>query len=153
MRQEAYNCLGEPLNFVAGHAEFLPIQSSSMQTVHMRSMLDHVQIVDLCLIEARRVLKPGGELIVGITIEGRPYGKSGIDLRPQVLLKNLAKKILASLGFSRFKDEHVWHPTYRNLEKVITDAGFKIEKIYWQPVWQGQVVYVGARLNSSKPLQ
>jgi ubiquinone/menaquinone biosynthesis C-methylase UbiE len=145
MRRKAYNCLNTPLNFIAGLAEFLPVQSNTIQTVHMRSMLDHVQVVDLCLLEAKRVLQPGGQLIVGITIEGRPYGKSGVDLRPYVLVKNLTKKFLAGIGFSRYKDEHVWHPTFSNLQKVISDAGFEIEKIFWQPVWDGKVVYIGAR--------
>lgn len=146
-RKLAYSCLSRPLNFVGGVAEFLPIKSGSMQTVHMRSMLDHVQVVDLCLLEAKRVLRSDGLLLIGITIEGRPYGKEGIDLRPSVLLKNTVKKILATVGFVRFKDEHVWHPTFKNLTKVIKDAGFVIENVYWQPAWEGKVVYVGARID------
>ena len=146
-RREAYRCLGEPLNFISGLAEFLPIRTNSFQTVHMRSMLDHVQIVDLCLLEARRVLRPGGLLLVGISIEGRPYGKQGIDLRPKVLFKNTVKAILVRIGFERYRDEHVWHPTFENLKKVITDAGFEIEDIYWQPAWEGKVVYIGARID------
>jgi ubiquinone/menaquinone biosynthesis C-methylase UbiE len=148
-RGEAYRCLSEPLNFVSGLAEFLPIQTGSFQTVHMRSMLDHVQIVDLCLLEARRVLKPGGQLLVGISIEGRPFGQLGIDLRPKVLIKNSLKSILARIGFDRYRDEHVWHPTFENLRKVIIDAGFTIEDIYWQPAWQGKVVYIGARVKTA----
>lgn len=144
-RIAAYQCLKEPLNFVAGLAEFLPIQSNTFQTVHMRSMLDHVQVVDLCLLEAKRVLVTGGLLIVGITIEGRPYGKQGFDIRPHVVAKNLIKSFLGRIGISRFKDEHVWHPTYKNLIKVLVDAGFEIETIYWQPAWKGKVVFVGAR--------
>ncbi len=147
-RSEAYRCLSEPLNFVSGLAEFLPIQTASFQTVHMRSMLDHVQIVDLCLLEARRVLKPGGQLIVGISIEGRPFGKPGLDLRPKVLAKNSVKSILAKIGFDRYRDEHVWHPTFENLKKVIMDADFIIEDIFWQPAWQGKVVYICARVKT-----
>lgn len=148
-REEAYSCLSEPLNFVSGLAEFLPIQTASFQTVHMRSMLDHVQIVDLCLLEARRVLKPGGQLIVGISIEGRPFGRQGMDLRPKVLLKNSVKSVLAKIGFDRYRDEHVWHPTFENLKKVISDAGFNIENVYWQPAWEGKVVYIGARVKTA----
>jgi SAM-dependent methyltransferase len=148
-RVEAYRCLSEPLNFVSGLAEFLPIQTGSFQTVHMRSMLDHVQIADLCLLEARRVLKPGGQLIVGISIEGRPFGRPGNDWRPKVLLKNTAKSILSRVGFDRYRDEHVWHPTFKNLEKIIIDAGFNVETIYWQPAWQGKVVYIGARVKTA----
>jgi ubiquinone/menaquinone biosynthesis C-methylase UbiE len=148
-RKEAYRCLSEPLNFVSGLAEFLPIQTGSFQTVHMRSMLDHVQIVDLCLLEARRVIKPGGLLLVGISIEGRPFGKQGLDLRPKILLKNIVKGILARIGLDRYRDEHVWHPTFENLKKVIIDAGFEIENIYWQPAWKGKVVYIGARAETA----
>jgi len=144
-RQRDYKCLSRPLNFVAGVAEFLPIQSNSFETVHMRSMLDHVQIVDLCLLEAKRVLRSNGLLIIGVSIEGRPYGKSGKDLRFSILSKKIIKSLLILIGFKRFKDEHVWHPTYENLIKVITDNGFRINKIYWQPSWKGKVVYISAR--------
>jgi ubiquinone/menaquinone biosynthesis C-methylase UbiE len=144
-RKSAYKCLDKPLNFVAALAEFLPIQSNSVKTVHMRSMLDHVQVVDLCLLEAKRVLVDNGTLIVGITIEGKPYGASGVVLRPLEVLKTILKRTLATVGFKRFKDEHVWHPTYSNLIKVITDAGFTVGDVYWQPVWKGKVVYVTAK--------
>lgn len=144
-RKKAYKCLNEPLNFIASLAEFLPIQSNSVKTVHMRSMLDHVQVVDLCLLEAKRVLTVDGTLIVGITIEGKPFGGIGVDLRPLELLKTSLKRMLTVLGFDRYKDEHVWHPTYQNLIKVITDAGFTISDVYWQPFWKGKVVYVSAK--------
>jgi hypothetical protein len=108
-------------------------------------MLDHVQIVDLCLLEAKRVLRSNGMLIIGVSIEGRPYGKSGKDLRFSILSKKIIKSLLILIGFKRFKDEHVWHPTYENLIKVITDNGFRINKIYWQPSWKGKVVYISAR--------
>ena len=34
----------------------------SVDTVHMRSMLDHVQVPDLAILEAHRVLKKNGQL-------------------------------------------------------------------------------------------
>lgn len=146
-RKDAYACLKRPLNFVSGLAEFLPIQTNSISTVHMRSMLDHVQVVDLCMLEAKRVLRPDGMLIIGITIEGRPYGRKGIDFRPSYMAKTIIKFILVKAGMKRYKDEHVWHPTFSNLQKVILDAGFSIENIYWQPAWKGKVVYIGASVK------
>lgn len=143
-RINSYKCLEQPLNFIAGVAEFLPIQTASVQTVHMRSMLDHVQIVDLCLLEAKRVLMPGGKLIIGITIEGKPFGKSGRDYRPLHILKKLVKTLLVMCGVKRYKDKHVWHPTYNNLLQALKDAEFTITQVFWQPAWKGKVLYVSA---------
>lgn len=57
-----YNCLNAPLNFIGATAEFQPFVSGAFDWVHMRSMLDHVQVVDLALIEANRVLKADGKI-------------------------------------------------------------------------------------------
>jgi len=109
-------------------------------------MLDHVQIVDLCLLAAKRVLMPGGKLIIGITIEGRPYGKQGVDLG----LLHTVKKITRSLrAVKRYRDHHVWHPTYNNLLKVLKDAGFVVTQTFWQPAWKGGVLYVEAKCASN----
>jgi ubiquinone/menaquinone biosynthesis C-methylase UbiE len=147
-RIKSYKCLEQPLNFIAGVAEFLPIQTASVRTVHMRSMLDHVQIVDLCLLEAKRVLMPKGKLIIGITIEGQPYGKIGRDLGLFHAIKKITKTLLTFLGVKRYRDAHVWHPTYSNLMKILADSGFVIIQEFWQPAWKGRVLYVEAKCES-----
>jgi SAM-dependent methyltransferase len=147
-RINSYKCLEQPLNFIAGVAEFLPIQTASVRTVHMRSMLDHVQIVDLCLLEAKRVLMPGGKLIIGITIEGQPYGKMGIDLGLLHAIKKITKTLLTLIGVERYRDHHVWHPTYSNLMKILAVAGFVVVQTFWQPAWKGRVLYVEAKCDS-----
>lgn len=138
---EAYKCISERLNFVGGLAEFLPFQAESFDYVHMRSMLDHVQVPDLALMEACRVLKPKGLLLVGMSVAG---GKSG--KRPPIrLLKDSVLELFELVGIEKYKDFHSWHPTYKNLVKLITDNGFKVIDSYWQPYWKDQVVYVLAQ--------
>jgi ubiquinone/menaquinone biosynthesis C-methylase UbiE len=125
-------------------AEFLPIISNSVGTVHMRSMLDHVQIPDLALIEAYRVLQSGGQLIIGMSIEGAPYGES--YTKPQIIKLKFAK-LLGKLGVKRFSvthDHHTWHPTLVNLRKLIEDNGFLINEQFWQERWRGRVVFISA---------
>lgn len=140
-RLEAYSCLGSPLNFVAATAEFLPFVTGSFDWVHMRSMLDHVQVPDLVLLEARRVLRPGGRVLIGLYVEG---GKSGtITLGRR--LKNAVKGTLEWMGVERWKDHHVWHPTYGGLLTLISDNGLLVEDTYWQPHWNDTVCYVCAR--------
>ena len=137
-RKEAYTCLSRPLNFISALAEFIPFQEDSFDWVHMRSMLDHVQVPDLALKEAYRVLKPDGKLLVGLYVEG---GKSG--RKPMVhLIKDVIREVLGWFRINRFKDFHTWHPTYVNLLKLITDNGFEVQDSYWQPYWKDQVVYV-----------
>ena len=137
-RKEAYKCLSKPLNFIGALAEFIPFQEEVFDWVHMRSMLDHVQVPDLALKEVHRVLKPDGKLLVGLYVEG---GKSG--RKPFIrFTKDVIRETLGLMGINRFKDHHTWHPTYVNLLKLITDNGFEVQDSYWQPYWKDQVVYV-----------
>ncbi len=143
---EAYTCLSWPLNFISATAEFLPFLSSSFDWVHMRSMLDHVQVPDIALLEAMRVLKPNGRVLIGLYVEG---GKSGV-ISVKQKLKDAIKHGLEHIGIDRWKDHHVWHPTYKGLIKLIEDNGFIVEDVYWQPHWNDQVCYVCARKAVSK---
>lgn len=140
-RRRAYKCLNEPVNFIAANAEFIPFVSNSFDWVHMRSMLDHVQMPDLALLEASRVLKPNGRILIGLYVDG---GKTGI-ISFKRRLKDTVKFLLVSLGINRWKDHHIWHPTYSSLLKLIDDNGFEIEDTFWQPQWQDNVCYVAAR--------
>jgi len=137
-KKEAYTSLKGGLNFISGMAEFLPFLNNSFDWVHMRSMLDHVQVPDLALIEAHRVLKINGCLLVGLSVEG---GESGRLSLFEFLKENL-KKILTLIGIDRFRDMHTWHPSYKNLLKLIESNGFVISDVYWQPYWRGRVVYI-----------
>lgn len=140
-RKAAYSCLNRPLNFVAATAEFQPFLAESFDWVHMRSMLDHVQVPDLALLEAKRVLRPGGRVLIGLYVEG---GKSGVVPMAQ-RIKDSIKVGLEFVGVDRWKDHHVWHPTFKNLLKLITDNGFAVEDTYWQPRWKDNVCYVCAK--------
>lgn len=140
-RKNAYSCLNRPLNFIAATAEFLPFVANSFDWVHMRSMLDHVQVPDLALLEARRVLQPDGRVLIGLYVEG---GKQGV-VPPLRRIRDAIKVSLSIIGIKRWKDHHVWHPTYKALVQLLTDNGFHIEDIYWQPRWKDSVCYVCAR--------
>lgn len=140
-RRDAYACLNRPLNFIGATAEFLPFLPDSFDWVHMRSMLDHVQVPDLALLEAKRVLRMGGHILVGLYVEG---GKAGrVEVKQRV--KDKVKAILGGLGIDRWIDHHVWHPTFESLTKLVRDNGFEIVDTYWQPQWQDTVCYVCAR--------
>lgn len=137
-KYKAYSCLARPLNFIAGNAEFLPIQSNTVDFINMRSMLDHVQIPDLALIEARRVLRSNGKLLIGLLLERGPDDKFTI----LEWLKHEIKELLGNIGITRYKDHHVWHPTYANLTSIVEENGFNIDEVFWQPGWNNKVIYL-----------
>ena len=139
-----YPCLSERLNFIAGCAEFLPFQAQCFDWVHMRSMLDHVHSPDLALMEARRVLKLGGKLVIGLYVDGGKTGLRTLDRQ----LKEIVRPILTTIGFKQFKDHHLFHPTLKNLKKIVIDNGFKIDDIYWQPGWRDTVCYITAAVTA-----
>jgi SAM-dependent methyltransferase len=133
---EIFGCLKEPCNFVACHAEHLPFKSASFDTVHMRSVIDHFLDPALALIEARRVLRRGGKLIVGLYVEGGRRGR----MTPIESAKEMVKRALPFLD----RDHHVWHPTYRELVELIGAAGFSISKVHWQAGTNDRVCYIEA---------
>lgn len=138
---KAYPFLLEPVNFIGCDAEFLPFKSAFFQTVHLRSVIDHFLSPELALNEAYRVLRADGALIVGLFVQGGKQGKPEI----KSLAKNILRKALVAAGMNRFKDHHVWHPTYKELTQLISYCGFTIEKVHWQKGYNDTVCYVCAR--------
>ncbi|MCH9054834.1 hypothetical protein L5220_02675 [Synechococcus sp. PCC 6716] len=96
------------------------------------------------MLEANRVLKKGGRVLVGLYVEG---GRSGVATLKQ-RAKSWIKASLSFVGIQRWKDHHLWHPTYKELLKLITDNGFIVEDTYWQPYWNDMVCYVCAIKSS-----
>lgn len=107
----------------------------------MRSVIDHFLNPELALNEAYRVLRTDGALIVGLFVYGGKRGKPAIVPR----FKKFAREILSALGIEKFKDHHVWHPTYGQLTDLISECGFRIEKVYWQKGYNDTVCYIRAR--------
>jgi SAM-dependent methyltransferase len=137
---EAFPCLQNPVNFICTFAEHLPFANASFDTAHMRSCIDHFYNPELALLEAQRVLKVGAQLIVGLYVEGGRLGKR----TPQEQAKEGARFVL-SLVTNRYKDHHVWHPTYVELCGLIERTGFHIETTYWQRAFIDRVCYIKAR--------
>ncbi len=135
---KTYPFLLEPVNFVCCDAEFLPFRSCCFQTVHMRSVVDHFLNPELAFHEAYRVLRSGGSLIVGLFVEGGRTGQIGAMRRA----KELAKAALPLVGVKRFEDHHIWHPTYDQLTRLVSDCGFEISSVRWQEGYAGGVCYI-----------
>lgn len=145
----AYPELAEPCNFVRGMAERLPVAARSFDTVHMRSVLDHFADPLLALIDARRVLRDEGQLILGLHVTG---GASSLSTQrsplPRVIKKVRDEGLAAAFRAAMLRlvrpehDHHLWHPTYEELIELVEAVGFSIGKVHWQKPPNDHVVYI-----------
>lgn len=131
---------------IRGFAEFLPFADASFDFVHMRSCIDHFANPKLALMEAFRVLRRGGRLVVGISLEGSYK-------RDQAGLKGLVKRMASKSPALRHMidivkhDHHMFHPTRDSLGELIEGNGFKIEKEVWQQAYHNVIYLQAARLD------
>ena len=132
---KVYPCINDRYNFVCAYAEHLPFASKSFDVVHMRSCIDHFLNPALAMNEAYRVLDTNGSIVIGMYVEG---GKTG----RQNLIKDFIRDALGSMGIERYKDYHVWHPSYAELVDLIEESGFSISKEVWQDGYSDTVVYL-----------
>jgi len=114
--------LASPLNLVGGFGEFLPFRDGCFDTVNMRSCLDHFFNPEVALLEAYRVLKKNGKLIIGVSIE-----KGSLKAK----LKEIVRPII-SIFCHRYRKQHLSHFSYEAMIKVCKLCGFELDKEIWQ---------------------
>ncbi len=125
---------------IPGVAEKLPFVNRSFDTVHMRSCIDHFADPQTALLEARRVLKGSGKLVIGTSLE-HAIKLTGNAFRDGV--KKLVKCSLIGDIYERLFDHHMFHPTEKSMKGLLLKSGFRINKLIWQ---QGyfNVIYIEA---------
>ncbi len=145
----AYPCLREPVNFFPAFGEYLPFQAGTFDWVHMRSVLDHFADPWLALKEAYRVLKPGGSILRGVTIEDRI---ASVGLLERVRRK-LAREGLCGVVDALWRrvkrrgghaEEHTWKITEHGLRRLLEECGFAIMQTHWQKPPYEYVLYLQA---------
>ena len=133
-----YPFANDPLNYVCALAEHLPLASACFDTVHIRSVLDHLFNPEIALREAYRVLRSAGRLVIGLDVFGGRHGR-----RPaKRLIKELVRSALVGIGIQGVADHHLWHPTYVELCALIEECGFAVAHTHWQDGTDDQVCYV-----------
>ncbi len=114
---------------VADVTKGLPFVDEEADLIVSRSVLEHLRDVESFVVEANRVLKPGGYFIHLL-----PSKYSPVSLANRLLPNRVAKKILhfaipgspGRLGFPAYYDR--CHPSA--MEKVLARNGFEIEEMH-----------------------
>jgi ubiquinone/menaquinone biosynthesis C-methylase UbiE len=158
---KAYPNLSQPCNFIACYGENLPLKSKTFDWVHIQSVLDHVHDAYRVMVEAYRVLKDDGMVLIGLAISG---GRSTLEADrsekptyvspfvPKVLrlFKSLgmikaAKYQLKVFSSKPLDDGHMCRWEYENLVDLLKSTNFTITKEHWQKPPYTACVYIAAR--------
>ncbi len=130
------------ITFTVGNAFSTGLQSRQYDIVLERALIHHLQQADLatCFAEARRILKPGGMLIIqDRTPEDCMLPGSETHLRyyivthyPRLLEKDVARRhastvVVAALqqaGFVQIEEQQLWETrqTYKNVDELAQDV-------------------------------
>jgi SAM-dependent methyltransferase len=137
--REVYPCLAEPYAFVCGLAEFLPLRSRQFDWVHMRSMIDHVLDPAAVIREGFRCLKPGGHLLLGLSVQGGAGkavdpGLRGLAAQAARVLRYEGRKEFGVRVLRRLRghrDHHLWHPSVDDLRSLLVNSGFTVLYEKW----------------------
>jgi SAM-dependent methyltransferase len=91
----------------------LPVADDAFDVIFFNHVLEHVPDDDVALSEARRILKPGGLLILGTPNEGALFWQLAYQWQPEILAAS----------------DHVHFYTAGSLRQKCQQAGFVIRKI------------------------
>jgi len=152
---KAYPCLSEPCNFLVCRAEELPFISNAFDWVHMRSVVDHFENPFKAFKEAYRVLKPQGNLMIGLAIMKKD-GKSTVLLRIKSKIeregitsffKAVQKRIcgVISKRTKIYGDHHLFRLSVEQLRDILSVTGFTVTKEHWQKPPLNYCIYLTAR--------
>lgn len=95
--------------------ELLPLASGSFECILLSEVIEHLEVPQISIKEAERVLRPGGRLLVTT-----PNYRSLWPLMERAVdMLNMAPKMAGEQHISRF------HPA--SLKKLLTESGLKIE--------------------------
>jgi ubiquinone/menaquinone biosynthesis C-methylase UbiE len=152
---KAYPCLSKPCNFLVCRAEALPFISNAFDWVHMRYVVDHFENPFMAFKEAYRVLKPQGNLMIGLAIMEKT-GKSTVLLKIKSkieregiasFLKAVQKRICDVIN-KKTKicgDHHLFRLSVEQLRDISSVTGFTVTKEHWQKPPYNCCIYLTAR--------
>ncbi len=121
---------------IVGNSEFMPLPAASIDTIIFATSLDHVVDLGTTLSEARRVIRPGGVLIVWMSDQRRPRWRkllSGLRLRwkslqagyPLYRYRIYPPNVVVYIPSWAVDPFHCYHENPDDLTRQMAHAGFR----------------------------
>ncbi|MFH1786766.1 MAG: class I SAM-dependent methyltransferase [archaeon] len=124
------NARNKRIKFVAADVRSMPFASSAFDAVILPDVLEHVYLPERSLSEVKRVLKPGGRVIITVPDEKKVQAaKSIIELVPI-----LADRLLHTKGLS---PNHINVFDEASLKSALKKEGFKVVRLRKSPAGVG----------------
>ena len=128
---------GVTVEVVSGTAEQLPFPDASFGFINMSEVVEHVEDPRQALIEAYRVLSPGGYGYISVPNRfgffDPHYHLYGINWMPRswaewmLAVVGMTKQSTPETGRQRLSDMH--YMTYGQASRLLTSAGFRVHDI------------------------
>jgi SAM-dependent methyltransferase len=103
----------------------LPFKNSSFDCVISSQVIEHIPFDESLFSEMRRVLAPGGRLIIGTP----DYATRGW---------RIIEPLYGHLIPGGYHDEHITHYTHESLSRILTRHGFVAEESAY--VWRSELI-------------
>lgn len=139
--------VGQPMRFIVGNAEKLPIESNSVDTYSIAFGLRNVTHIDRALADAVRVLKPGGRFFcMEFTSGVHPRLKPLYDRYCDVVMPLLGEYVAGDRASYAYLAESIQRfPAQEDLAARMRQAGF--EQVTWRNLTGGiAVIHTGWKL-------
>jgi SAM-dependent methyltransferase len=151
------------MHLACGDAEHLPFSDGAFDAIVMLEVIEHTQSDAAAVAELRRVLKPGGVLILSTPHAGLfawldPYNVRRAIQRRLPVVSRLSEQ-LVRFSSGQFTDNLEWHRHYRLVElRKMLERDFIIRTVYrggfWlYPVTAAMISVVGRLWNNRAVLK
>jgi ubiquinone/menaquinone biosynthesis C-methylase UbiE len=117
---KVYYNLRYEMNFLLATAEHLPFKTGSFDWIHMRSTVDHFEDPFVALLEAQRVTKENGHILIGLAIIER-------------------------LANPPAHDDHMFRFTHLQMRDLLEKSGWEVEKEHWQKAPWNFCLYISGK--------
>lgn len=130
-RDDGLAALSEPgretpgVERIEADMEFLPLEAGCADIVLLNGALHYARCPQNVIAEARRVLKPGGSIVV---LDSPIYRRSSDG---EAMVKGMRKGFLARYGYAPCRDSAAGYFTVNGLSRMLDRAGFEVRIVGW----------------------
>jgi len=120
-----------PMVHVLGYAEDLPFKEDYFDIVMSVSSIDHFKDYPQFIKDAKRVLKPGGQLLISSHLDVEKESEKKVSLMDKLFSNDFLEMLARYMYFRRHRvgsDDHTYHFTTSDpIKQTMLDEGFEIE--------------------------